>query len=187
MIFLSVGFSTLDFLWRFKHKNFAFVHFEQSLFASNILCLLRTFLWSFKLSKCCIFLLQAFFVPCKHFSFTLNSRCSLRTFCVRFERFSFASNILIKFQIFKMLFAANIFYSLRTSFIRCEYFSFVMIILCSLWTLFYSIQTFSARFEQKVFVTYIKVFVSCIRVFTCPFFPRWPFVQQFSIRNVLVF
>ena len=144
MIFLSVGFSTLDFLWRFKHENFAFVHFEQSLFASNILCLPRTFLWSFKFSKCCIFLLQTFFVPCEHFSFAPNIRCSLRTFCVRIERFSFGLNILIKFQIFKTLhlFAANIFYSLRTFFIRCEYFLFVTIILCSLRTLLYSIRSF---------------------------------------------
>ena len=131
-------------------------------FASDLFCSMRTF-----------------FIRSEYFSFAPNIGCLLQTFCVRFERFSFASNIFIKFQIFKVLhlFTANIFYSLWSSFIRCKYFSFVTIILCSPKTLFYSIRTFIARFEQKVFVTYIKVFFffSCIWVY---FLVLWSFEKQ---------
>ena len=131
MIFLSVGFSTLDFLWNFKHKNFVFVHFEQSLFASNILCLLRTFLWSFKLSKCCIFLLQAFFCSLQTFFihpeqsvFPSNILRSLRTFFICFEHSYKVSNFQNVVCCEHFLLAANIFYSLRIFFVRYDHFMF---------------------------------------------------------------
>ena len=164
MIFLNVGFSTLDFLWRFNHKNFAFVHFEQSLFASNISVFATNILMKFQIFKMlhffasdCFCSLRTFFIRSEHSVFASNILRSLRTFCVRFEHSAFASNVFHSLWTFFIRFEHS--YKVSNfqngAFVRCEHFLLAL-------NIFYSLQIFFVRYDHFMFPANIILFDSNI-------------------------